>query len=107
VVARGFNNICSGALYTLTDHRIASVPSLRVNLMHFVPTTNEDLERIEVVLGPGSALYGPGTANGVLHMITRSPLLEQGTTFSFSGGERSLFHGTFRTAQLLSENLGV
>jgi iron complex outermembrane receptor protein len=84
VVARGFNNVFSGALYMLTDHRIASVPSLRVNLIHFSPTTNEDLERIEVVLGPGSALYGPGTANGVLHMLTRSPLRSQGTTANSS-----------------------
>ena len=68
VVVRGFNNIFSGALYTLTDNRMAGVPSLRVNVMHFVPTTDEDLQRMEVVLGPGSALYGPNTANGVLHL---------------------------------------
>jgi outer membrane receptor for ferrienterochelin and colicins len=106
VVARGFNNIFSGALYTLSDHRIAGVPSLRVNLMHFVPVTNEDIERMEIVLGPGSALYGPNTANGVLHMLTRSPLTSQGTTVSVTGGERDLVHGSFRTAHLLGENVG-
>src|SRR5687768_729615 len=58
VVARGFNNVFSGALYALTDHRIAGVPSLRVNLLHFIPSTDDDVERMEVVLGPGSALYG-------------------------------------------------
>lgn len=107
VVARGFNNVFSGSLYMLSDHRIAGVPSLRVNLLHFSPSTNEDLERIEVVLGPGSALYGPNTANGVLHMLTRSPLTSQGTTVSLTGGERSLFQGSFRTAHLINENLGV
>ena len=30
--------------------------------------SDDDLQRIEVVLGPGSALYGPNTANGVVHM---------------------------------------
>ncbi len=107
VVARGFNNIFSGALHMLTDHRIAGVPSLRVNLMHFIPSNDEDVERMEVVLGPGSALYGPNTANGVLHVMTRSPLRSQGTAVSVAGGERSLFHGTFRTAQLLSDNFGL
>ena len=107
VVARGFNNAFSGSLYMLSDHRIAGVPSLRVNLLNFVPQTNEDLERIEVVLGPGSALYGPNTANGVLHMLSKSPLTSQGTTFSLTGGEKSLFQGSFRTAHLLGENLGV
>jgi outer membrane receptor for ferrienterochelin and colicins len=107
VVVRGFNNIFSGALHTLTDNRIAGIPSLRVNLMHFIPQTNEDISRMEVVLGPGAALYGPNTANGVLHIITKSPLEEQGTTATVAGGERSIFHGTFRSSHLLSENFGV
>lgn len=107
VVTRGFNNVFSGALNVLTDHRIAGVPSLRVNLLHFIPATNEDMERMEVVLGPGAALYGPNTANGVLHIFTRSPLLHQGTSISVTGGERSLFHTTLRTSHLLSENFGI
>ncbi len=107
VVARGFNNIFSGALHMLTDNRIAGIPSLRVNLMHLIPTTDEDIERMEVVLGPGSALYGPNTANGVLHVMTRSPLTSQGTSLSMAGGERSLFHGTVRSSHLLTDDLGI
>lgn len=107
VVVRGFNNIFSGALHTLTDNRIAGVPSLRLNALHFIPTANEDIQRMEVVLGPGAALYGPNTADGVLHIITTSPLVEQGTSISLAGGERSLFHGTFRTAQRVSDNFGI
>jgi outer membrane receptor for ferrienterochelin and colicins len=106
VVARGFNNIFSGALHTLTDHRIAGVPSLRVNLLHFVPSVNEDLERMEVVLGPGAALYGPNTANGVLHLLTKSPLTYQGTVVTTAAGERNLLHTTFRTAHLVGEDFG-
>lgn len=107
IVARGFNNAFSGSLHVLSDHRIAGVPSLRVNLLHFIPTANEDIERIEVVLGPGSALYGPGTANGVLHILTRSPLTSPGTTVSVTGGERSLFQGVIRTAHRLSDTFGL
>jgi iron complex outermembrane receptor protein len=107
VVVRGFNNIFSGALHTLTDYRIAGVPSLRVNFMHFIPQNNDDFSRMEVVLGPGSALYGPNTANGVLHILTKSPLDEQGSTVTVAGGEQTAFHGTFRTAQKISETFGV
>ena len=106
VVARGFNNVFSGALHTLTDYRAARIPSLHVNFLHFVPQINDDMSRMEVVLGPGAALYGPNTANGVLHILTKSPLDEQHTTFSVAGGERSLFHVTGRTSQLLSPNFG-
>ena len=56
VVVRSFNNVFSGALHMLQDYRLAGVPSLRVNLMHFMPFVDEDMERIEVVLGPSSAL---------------------------------------------------
>ena len=84
VVVRGFNNIFSGALYMLTDHRLAGVPSLRVNLMHFIPATELDVDRMEVVLGPGSALYGPNTANGVVHVLTKSPIDAPGTTVVLS-----------------------
>ena len=109
VVIRGFNNIFSGSLHALTDHRLAGVPSLRVNLLHFIPANNEDIDRMEVVLGPGSALYGPNTANGVLHILTKSPLdaASQGTTLSLAGGERSVMQGMFRSAFLVSDNLGV
>ncbi|HET9949092.1 MAG TPA: TonB-dependent receptor, partial [Longimicrobiales bacterium] len=106
VVVRGFNNIFSGALHMLTDHRLASVPSLRVNLMHFIPATELDVERMEVVLGPGSALYGPNTANGVVHVLTKSPLDYPGTTVTLGAGERSVFQGSLRSAWLLTERFG-
>lgn len=107
VVVRGFNNIFSGALHMLSDHRLAGVPSLRVNLMHFIPSNEQDIERIEVVLGPGSALYGPNTANGVVHILTKSPLDDQGTTLMLGGGTRDVFSGSFRSAFLVNEDLGL
>ena len=105
VVARGFNNVFSGALLTMTDNRVARVPSLRVNAQNFIPVTNQDIERIEVVLGPGSALYGPNSANGVMHIITRSPFNSAGTAVSIGGGERSLASGSVRHAGVVSPHL--
>jgi len=106
VVARGFNNIFSGAMLTLTDNRFAFVPSLRVNIPYLIPTTNEDIERIEVVLGPGAALYGPNATSGVLHLITKSPFRSQATTLTVDGGERDVFRGAARTAGTLGERFG-
>jgi len=88
VVVRGFNNVFSGATLNLTDFRISRVPSLRVNLSYFSPTTNSDLDRVEVVLGPGSALYGPNAANGVIHFITQSPIDDPGVAISVVPGFR-------------------
>jgi len=104
VTVRGFNNIFSGALHMLTDHRLGGVPSLRVNLMHWIPTSEQDIDRMEVVLGPGSALYGPNTANGVVHILTKSPLDDQSTSIVLGGGEQSLFQGQFRSGFKLTDN---
>ncbi|HIC67970.1 MAG TPA: TonB-dependent receptor, partial [Candidatus Latescibacteria bacterium] len=106
VVVRGFNNIFSGALLTLTDNRLASVPSLRLNANNFIPVVNDDIERIEVVLGPGSALYGPNSANGVMHIITRSSLRSQGTSVQIGLGERSLRKSSLRHAGTITPHLG-
>lgn len=106
VVARGFNNAFSGTLTSLTDNRIAGIPSLRYNASYFIPLVNEDIEQIEVVRGPGSALYGPNASNGVLHMITRSPFSSEGTWLSVTGGERDLFQGMFRHAGTIGDRLG-
>ena len=106
VVVRGFNNIFSGALLTLTDNRLARVPSLRLNAYNFIPVTNDDVERIELVLGPGSALYGPNSANGVMHIITHSPFTSQGTSVDVGLGERSLRKTAVRHAGVVGERLG-
>ncbi len=106
VVVRGFNNVFTGTLLSLVDNRIASVPSLRANVYALIPTVNEDIEQIEVVSGPGAALYGPNSADGVVHILTRSPFNSQGTTVSLGGGERSLFMGSVRHAGVINETLG-
>lgn len=107
VVARGFNNVFSGTLLTIIDNRYARVPSLRFNAYSMFPVTDLDIDRIEVSLGPGAALYGPNAASGVMHLITSSPLDRQGSSVSLAGGERSLLHAQFRTAHAPSENFGL
>lgn len=106
IVARGFNNAFSGNLTTITDNRFANLPSLRYNAYYFIPVVNEDIEQIEIVRGPGSALYGPNATNGVMHIITRSPFSSAGTWVSATFGERDLFHGMARHAGLLSDRFG-
>ena len=86
MTARGFNSSFSSRLLTLTDGRMANVPSLRLTAYNVIPVSFEDVEQIEVVLGPSSALYGPNAHSGVLNIITSSPLREQGTKFNFQRG---------------------
>jgi len=105
-VTRGFNNVFSGALLVMVDNRYARVPSLRLNAYNMIPTTPLDISRVEVVLGPAAALYGPNAADGVMHIITTSPIDDPGTKISLAGGERSIFQGAFRQAWKFNDKVG-
>ena len=104
MTARGFNSSFSSRLLTLTDGRMANVPSLRLTAYNVIPVSFEDVEQIEVVLGPSSALYGPNAHSGVLNIVTSSPLRSTGTSINIQGGALSqdntelLKKLTFRTA---------
>jgi outer membrane receptor for ferrienterochelin and colicins len=106
IVLRGFNNAFSGQAYVLTDNRKAAVPSLGVNVHSIMPNMSIDTERIEVVRGPGSALYGPGVDAGVIHFISKDPFTHPGTTVAVSGGERSFFGGQLRHAGTINDRFG-
>ena len=105
-VIRGFNRTFTGSLLQMVDNRIARIASLRLNMGSAIPLTSEDIQRIEVVRGPGSALYGPNSANGVMHIVTRSPIGSEGNAVSLYGGERSLRKATFRHASSVDGKIG-
>ena len=86
MTVRGFNSSFSSRLLTLTDGRMANVPSLRLTAYNVIPVSFEDVEQIEVVLGPSSALYGPNAHSGVLNIVTSSPLRSTGTSINIQGG---------------------
>ena len=106
IVARGFNNAFSGSLLMLQDYRFAGVPSLRVNVPYLSLGQSEDIERVELLLGPASALYGPNSGAGVLHVITKSPFSSQGTTVSVQGGQQDIFRGAARHAGTIGRRFG-
>lgn len=85
------------------DNRVTSVPSVRMNL-YDTPIINEDIEKIEIVLGPVAALYGSNSANGAVHVITKEPRHSQGTDISLSLGERNFMNTTFRHAAVVNED---
>lgn len=104
IVSRGFNNAFSGGMLMMQDYRFAAVPSLRVNVPALFTSNDDDIERIEVLNGPASALYGPNSANGVLHIITKSPFESQGTTVSIDGGGNALMQVNARHAGVFGDN---
>ena len=106
VVLRGFNNAFSGATHVLIDYRQANVASLGVNDYSMMPLTQIDLERVEVVRGPGSALFGAGVDAGVIHFISKDPFTHPGTTVQVGGGLRNTLKTSLRHAGVAGGKLG-
>lgn len=98
VVIRGFNNLFSTDALLLIDNRVISIPSLRANVLQMMPISEDDIDRIEVLRGPASALYGPNCINGAVHYITRSPIDFQNTKVSVGIGLREYIPDTILTA---------
>ena len=97
--ARGFNSSFSSRLLTLTDGRMANVPSLRLIAYNVIPVTMDDVQQIEVVLGPSSALYGPNAHSGVLNIITKPPRYSDPLVLNFQAGDRNLRKFSARVAK--------
>ncbi|MBN1448277.1 MAG: TonB-dependent receptor [Bacteroidetes bacterium] len=104
--ARGLNNVFNGSMRTLVDNRITNLPSLRANISYLLSVEDADIDRIEVVLGPGSALYGPNVTNGVTNIITKSPFASRGTDVSLMAGTQSLLSGSLRHAGTIGGDFG-
>ncbi|WP_083941214.1 TonB-dependent receptor plug domain-containing protein [Pseudoduganella violaceinigra] len=89
ISARGFNNPFANKLLVLIDGRSVYSPFFSAVFWDAQSVVMEDIERIEVISGPGSTIWGVNAVNGVINVITRHAKDSQGTLLSVaaSGGE--------------------
>ncbi|MEW5741573.1 MAG: TonB-dependent receptor [Myxococcota bacterium] len=73
VSIRGFNQRISNKVLVLIDGRPEYQDFLGLTLWPAIPIALEEIERVEVIRGPGSALYGSNAMLGVVNIITRAP----------------------------------
>jgi iron complex outermembrane receptor protein len=93
VSLRGFNQRLSNKILVLINGRSVYVDLLGTTIWAVLSIGVEDIERIEVVRGPGSALYGADAMNGVVNIITKTPG-EGGSGFNVGYGDGNTTHGT-------------
>ncbi len=79
VSARGFNGRFSNKLLVLMDGRSIYSPLFSGVLWEMEDTLLDDIDRIEVIRGPGAALWGANAVNGVINIITRKARDTRGT----------------------------
>lgn len=98
---RGFNSSLNRRILTLIDGRDPNVPFLGAQEWAAVSFPLDELESVELVRGPGSALYGANAFAGVLNMTTKSPRGSEGGQFRLTAGDPDTIRGDFRYAGAL------
>ncbi|MBZ0170656.1 TonB-dependent outer membrane receptor for cobalamin and Fe transport [Candidatus Methylomirabilis lanthanidiphila] len=105
ISARGFNATFSNKLLVLIDGRSVYTPLFAGVFWDAQDTLLEDIDRIEVVRGPGGTLWGANAVNGVINVITKQAKATQGGYIEVGGGsEERGFVGT-RYGGRVGENL--
>lgn len=102
---RGFNNSINRRTLVLIDGRDPSTPMLNLIEWNSLQTNMSDIKKIEVVRGPGSALYGTNAYNGVINITTFNPKDVIGTRASITGGQFNTLRFDLRNAGEIVDNL--
>ena len=83
---RGFGSRLSRAMLVMIDGRAVYTPLFAGTYWEAQDTLLEDIDRIEVVLGPGGTLWGANAVNGIVNIITKGASDTQGMLVAADGG---------------------
>lgn len=98
VNTRGFNNSTNRRLLVLVDGRDVALQQIGATEWNSFQLPLDEFARIEMVHGPGAALYGANAFNGVLNMTSYSPREVLGTKVSLLAGEYNTLREDVRHA---------
>ena len=102
---RGFNSNFNAKNLQVNDGRFATLVATGLPFGPLSTNIKEDVDRVEVILGPNAALYGPNAHNGLVNTIMKDPRTSEGTTVALGAGNQNMFTGRLRHAQKISDKL--
>ena len=104
VNARGFNSSLNRRVLVLQDGRDLAIAFLGSQEWNGMTQPLEDLGKVEVVRGPGSALYGANAFSGVVNITTPTAREVLGSKLTLAGGELETFRGDLRHASTFADD---
>ena len=105
VTARGFSGRFANKLLVLMDGRAVYTPEFSGVYWNVQDTLLEDVERIEVIRGPGATVWGANAVNGVINIITRSAEDTHGNLASLAVGDPEVVNAGIRHGGAINENV--
>ena len=94
ISARGFNHQFADKLLVLIDGRAVYTPTYGGVNWDTQDVPLQDIERIEVIRGPGATVWGANAVNGVINVITKQAKDTQGGLVTAGGGTQDQAFGT-------------
>mgnify|MGYP003393491815 CR=1 FL=1 len=104
VSSRGFNGRFANKLQVLIDGRSAYTRSFAGIYWENQDVMMEDIDRIEVIRGPGATLWGANAVNGVINIITKHTSETLGGSLNVGGGTEEQGFGSFRYGTKFGED---
>lgn len=86
ISSRGFNATSANKLLVMVDGRTEFSPLFSGVFWNMLDYVLEDIDRIEVIRGPGATLWGANAVNGVINIVTRAARDTQGTYLGVGSG---------------------
>jgi iron complex outermembrane receptor protein len=103
ISSRGFNYQFSNKLLVLIDGRTVFTPSQDGVNWDTQDVPLEDIERIEVIRGPGATIWGSNAVNGVINVITKSAADTQGALVTAGSGTENRAFGTVQNGGMFGD----
>jgi iron complex outermembrane recepter protein len=104
ISARGFNSAVANKLLVLVDGRSVYSPLFAGVFWDVQEIPLESIDRIEVIRGPGGALWGANAVNGIINIIRKSPKERLGSRVSVTAGDEDRFIGEVSQGAELGKN---
>ncbi len=105
ISVRGFNDVFANKLLVLIDGRSVYTPLFGGVFWDVQDTLLEDVDRIEIIRGPGGTLWGANAVNGVINITTKSARETQGLLATAGGGSEERGFGGLRYGGRYGEGL--